>query len=232
MQAKDIMTKSVLTVSPNATVQEVAQLLLERRISAAPVVTGEGTLVGIVSEGDLIHRTETGTERHPSWWLRLLASPEESALAYIKSHARRAGDVMTREIVSVDGAASLEAVAETLEKHRIKRVPVVRDGKLMGIVSRADLLRGLVARQSAPEVTKSDEALRTGVEAAISQAGARPEFINVVVSGSVVHLWGLVESGLQKQAARVAAESVAGVKEVRDAIGVMPPSVRAMMWAE
>jgi CBS-domain-containing membrane protein len=178
-----------------------------------------------------MRRTETGTERHPSWWLGLLASPDERAIAYVKSHGGHAVDVMTRHVVSVGENDTLEAIADQLEKHHIKRAPVLRDGKIIGIVSRADLLHGLVARQAAPESTAEDTAIRSAAEAALDDAGINRGFVNVVVSGGVVHLWGAVDSDAQKQAARVAAEGVLGVKRVRDQIGVLTPGVRGLMGA-
>lgn len=232
MQAKDVMTTTVVTVPPDATIPEIAQRLLARRVSAVPVVDPEGRLLGIVSEGDLVRRPETGTLRPLSWWLKLLASPEERAFAYIRSHGGHARDVMTRDVVSVGEEASLAEIAGLLEKHRIKRVPVVRDGKLRGIVSRADLLHGLIAEQAAPAVPASDPVIRASIAAALSEAGVRAEFLSVVVSGGIVHLWGAVESEAEKGAARVAAESVPGVRGLRDEIGVLPPGVRTVMWAE
>jgi len=232
MQAKDIMTTTVATVRPEATIREIAKLLLERRISAVPVVGPDGRVLGIVSEGDLMRRPEAGTERHPSWWLSLLASPDERAIGYVKAHGGHAHDVMMRDVISVGAKAPLEEIAETLEKHRIKRVPVLRDGKLIGVVSRADLLHGLVADKAAPVASASDETIRTAVETALPEAGVRRELLSVVVSGGIVHLWGAVESSAEKEAARVAAENVPGVKGVRDEIAVLPPSVRSVMWAE
>lgn len=232
MKAKDIMTTMVATVQPEANIKDIAKLLLERRISAVPVVDPDGQLLGIVSEGDLMRRSETGTERHLSWWLRLVADPEDRAMAYVKSHGAHASDIMTRDLVSVGPDASLEDVAETLEKHRIKRVPVLRDGELVGIVSRADLLRGLVALRAGNGPSPDDETLKTAVESALSDAAVRHEFVGVVVSGGIVHLWGAVESGAEKKAASVAAEGVPGVKSVDDKIGVLPASVRSVLWAE
>jgi len=231
MQAKDIMTKNVTTVGEDATVQEIANLLLERRISAVPVVDRSGLVIGMVSEGDLMRRAETGTERHLSWWLGLLVSPDEKSIAYVKSHGGHAADVMTRGVVSLDEHDTLEAIADRLEKHHIKRAPVIRDGKIIGIVSRADLLHGLVARQAAPVATTEDSTIRSKIEAALDDAGVNRTFVNVVVSGAVVHLWGAVDSDSQKQAARVTAEGVSGVEGVQDQIGVLTPGVRGMIGA-
>lgn len=232
MYARDVMTTGLVTVCPEASVREIARLLVDNHISAVPVVDTDDRLQGIVSEGDLIRRPETGTLRHPSWWLDLLAEPEEKALNYIKSHGAHARDVMTRRLVTVGEDASLEEVASALETHRIKRVPVVRDGRLVGIVSRADLLHGLIARRSAETPSHDDRSLAEAVMSALIDAGIRRNFVNVVVSGGVVHLWGAVESDAEKRAARVAAENVLGVKDVQDEIGVLPQSVRAVMWAE
>lgn len=232
MQARDVMQTNLVTAMADTPVREVAERLLANRISAVPVVDEQGHVAGIVSEGDLMRRAESGTERHPSWWLRLFTSPEDQALAYVKSHGGRARDVMTRPAITVDEDASLEEIAEILEKHHIKRVPVLREGRLCGIVSRADLLRGLVARQAAPAASASDQATKTAVEKALADAGVRTFLLSVVVAGGVAHLWGATESEAEKQAARVAAEGVPGVTSVRDEIRVLPPAVRSVMWAE
>ncbi len=232
MQAKDIMTTPVVSVPPNTSVREIASLLHRRRISAVPVVDAHEHLLGIVSEGDLIRRPEIGTERHSSWWLRLLADPQESAMAYVKSHGGQASDVMTREVISVGENAELDDVAETLEKHRIKRVPVLRDGKLVGIVSRADLLHGLVARKVAAAPKPGDDAIRTAVQTALAETGGHFEFLSVVVTAGVVHLWGAAESSEQRHAAGVAAMTSPGVTAVRNELGVLPLNVRSAMWAE
>lgn len=140
MQAKDVMTAPVVTAETDTSVAAVAERLLERRISAMPVVDADGRVVGVVSEGDLMHRGESGGERHRSWWLALIASAEERSRDYVKNHGLRASDVMTRDPVTVGEDATLEEIAALLETHRIKRVPVLRDGRLVGIVSRANLL--------------------------------------------------------------------------------------------
>jgi len=232
MQAKDVMTTEVLTVSPDTPVAEIAKQLVRRRISAVPVVDADEQPIGIVSEGDLMRRPETGGERHPSWWLSLLAKPESQAREYVKSHGGSARDVMTRHLVTVTEEASLEEIATLLEKHRIKRVPVVRDGKLVGIVSRANLLQGIVARQRAPQPSADDRSLRDRVTQAIKASGVRAEFVDVVVSGGVAHLWGATYSTAERDAIRTAASSVSGVRGVEGEIGVFPPMVQSMLWAE
>ncbi len=232
MQAKDIMTTSVLTVEPETPIGDVAAMLMRRRISGAPVVDGDGKVVGIVSEGDLIRRAGAEAERHPSWWLTLLSAPEDRALAYVKSHGGTAGDVMTRDVVTVTETTSLEEIASTLSKHDIKRVPVLHDGKLAGVVSRADLMRGLAARLVSLETTADDETIKKAIVTELADAVQQPETVSIVVSGGVVHMWGAVQSDSEVRAAEVAARNAPGVKEVRSEIQVWRPSVRAAMWAE
>ena len=147
MNAADVMVTNVITVHPDASVKEIAEILLANRISALPVVDKAGSLVGIVSEADLIHRAEVGTERPSSWWLEFLAGKEALAQDFIKSHARRAADVMTRHVITVTADTPLTRIVSLLEKHRIKRVPVVDNGKVIGIVSRANLVQALLRSQ-------------------------------------------------------------------------------------
>ena len=233
MRARDVMTAEVVTVQPDTTVQAIARLMLERRLSAVPVVDSQGNLAGIVSEDDLMRRPESQTERHSAWWLALLSSPEERAARYIKSHGRAAKDVMTHPVITVDESATLEEVAEILERQRIKRVPVLRDGQLAGIVSRADLLRGLATAKVARAATADDETVRTAVLRAIREdAGVQDQFVSITVAHGTVHLWGAVLSEAERDAVRLAAENTSGVRTVDDHLGVIPPQVRSMLWAE
>ncbi|MEJ1159315.1 CBS domain-containing protein [Prosthecomicrobium sp. N25] len=222
MKAKDVMTTGVVTVKPDTSVSAIATLLLERHISAVPVVDDLGTLLGIVSEGDLIRRAETGTDRKPSWWLELLRTPEDKALAYVKSHGRRADEVMTRDVVTVEEDTSLRDIARLLEERRIKRVPVVKGGHLVGIVSRADLLRGLVTAQQAAEASADDEGIRRSIlERVRSDAGVVDTLLNVTVAAGIVHLWGSVDTPGERRAVHVVAENTPGVKEVVDHLRVL-----------
>src|SRR5271165_5450277 len=143
MRAMDVMTSEVITVRENASVTAVAKLLAEHGISAVPVVDKDNRVIGMVSEGDLLHRAETGTERSRAWWLEMLASTNQLAGDYIKSHSGAVKDVMTRNVISVSDTTLVADIAVLLETNRIKRVPVLRDGKLVGIVSRANLVRAL-----------------------------------------------------------------------------------------
>ncbi|OGA24522.1 MAG: hypothetical protein A3I02_15260 [Betaproteobacteria bacterium RIFCSPLOWO2_02_FULL_67_26] len=224
MKARDVMTKTVAFISPDASVREVAQLLVKRRISAVPVVDDRNHVIGIVSEGDLMRRPESRTEARTSWWLDLLGGPEERARMYLKSHGLTARDVMTREVVAVGENAPLEKIATLLERNRIKRVPVLRGGKLAGIVSRANLLHGLVARGRRPAkpATRTARATREAVIAGLREAGLRSEFVNVVIEGGILHLWGWVESVTERKAAALAARRTPGVRRVENHLAVMP----------
>lgn len=233
MQAKDVMTTPVVTVALKSSVEDVARLLLERRISAVPVVDAAGRVQGIVSEGDLMRRAETGGERHRSWWLALFAGDDGLATDYVKSHGRTAADVMTPKVVTVGERTPLEKIATLLERHHIKRVPVVRNGKLVGIVSRANLLHGLVARKAAGgPPAASDREIRTRIRKELERAGVDRPYVNVVVARGVVELWGFVDTNAQKRALGIAARSVKGVKQVVDNVTVMSAMLRAAMGAQ
>lgn len=233
MRARDVMTTKVVSVEPDAPVEEIARKLIDHRISGVPVVDTNGVIVGIVSEGDLMRRSESETERRRPWWLAMLSSSEEQAAEYVKRHGRRAQDVMTQSVISVREDARLDEVADILERRQIKRVPVLRDGKLVGIVSRANLLHGLVTSGKATPTTTEDETIRSAIlEALERDAGVRDQFINVTVSGGTVHLWGALQSEAERHAARLVAENTQGVQEIEDHLGVIPPQVRSVLWAE
>ena len=144
MHARDVMVAPVITVKPSTTVKEVAELFLEKRISAAPVIDSQEKLVGIVSEGDLLHRVEAGTERHRSWWLEGFIGNDTLATEYVKAHGRKVSDVMTRKVITASPQTPLHEVATLMEKNAIKRVPILENGQLVGIVSRADIVRAFV----------------------------------------------------------------------------------------
>ncbi len=227
MRAGDVMTTQVVTVGPEAGVADVAKLMLDRRISGVPVVDGAGRLVGIVSEGDLMRRAELITERRP-WWLALATSPEEKARAYVKAHGLHVRDVMTKDAVTIDEDMPLDRIAELLEAHGIKRVPVMRDGRLVGIVSRANLLQGLAAGK-AGQRNPEDDTIRSAIMAAAEgEAGVRTSLVDVTVANGVAHLWGNVGSEAERNAVRVCAENTKGVREVKDHIRIMPQSVVAL----
>lgn len=226
MRARDIMTASVVTVSPETRVPDIARVLLERCISALPVVDGAGRVIGIVSEGDLLHRAENKTERPRSWWLDLISSADTLAADYVKSHGLTAKDVMNAPVVSASPDASLAELATLLERHGIKRVPILENGALVGIVSRADLLRGLIGggADSAAE-TLDDAAIREALLRRIQdEPWAGTATLNVIVTDGVAELWGFVGSEAERRAFQVAAESTPGVREVVDHLVYLPPS--------
>ena len=229
MLAKDVMTTKVISVSLDTGVEEIAKLLLEQGISGMPVLDAEGRLQGIVSEGDLIRRRE-GESGGGSWWLNLLASDEDRARDFIKVHGHRAEDVMTRDVVAVDEDTPVGEIARILEKRRIKRVPVLRKGKLVGLVSRANLLHGLAAQKerAAAAPSPDDRTIREKIlELVAHENWVSHGAINVLVNDGVVELWGLVDSDEERRALRIAVEDVDGVREVKDHLGSVPPYLRA-----
>lgn len=231
MQAKHIMTKDVATVSSGASVREVARLMTERHVSAVPVVDAKGQLEGIVSEGDLMFRVETGTERPRSWWLSLFSSADGLATDFVKAHARSVADVMTRNVVTVDEAAPIADVARILEERHIKRVPVLSAGRLAGIISRADLVRALASATDpiGPMPSPDDETLREQVDTALRTAGWTGTFpIGVSVSEGVVHLWGFADSEARRTAIRVLVEEIPGVRKVENHLKPSLPAYGGM----
>jgi len=218
MKAKDVMTTKVVTVGPDMPVNAIAALFLERHISAVPVIDDDRRILGIVSEGDLMRR---GTAERPrsSWWLAAFGNAEELAREFTKTHGQRAKDVMTREVVTVTEETPLAKIAQLLEERRIKRVPVVRDSRIVGIVSRADLLRALAVQDIKPmvPVTQDDRVIRDQLLAVLKrEPWADTHLLNILVSDGVVHLWGLVGSDAEQKALRVAAETIPGVRGVED----------------
>ena len=217
MRAKDVMVKSVATTTPETTVKELARIMINLRISGVPVLDRDAHLVGIVTEGDLLRRAETGTERRRSRWSEWFSPNSRLAAEYIKSHARRVKDIMTGEVVSVAELATLAEIAELMETKRIKRVPVVGDGKIVGIVSRADLLPVLASGGGTTSTEDGDGLIRERLLAELGkQKWANPTGSNVVVSDGVVHFWGTVGSEEERRALRVVAENISGVRGVED----------------
>ncbi|WP_438396303.1 CBS domain-containing protein [Caballeronia sp. DA-9] len=219
MRALDVMTRAVITVKPETSVREAAALFAENHISGAPVVDDEGRLIGMITEGDLIHRIETGTQtRRRSWWLDFFSSTRDLAATYIKENARSVRDVMTEKVISVREGTPVSEIADLLERHRIKRVPVVYDGELLGIVSRANLVKALasVPKETASAQPDADEAIRNAVLRELANHRWALAAENVIVNAGTVHLWGVVTSVEQARAMCVAAENVPGVKGVED----------------
>jgi CBS domain-containing protein len=228
MLVRDVMVTPVITIEPSATVQQVASLFLQKQISAAPVLDGNGKLVGIVSEGDLLHRVEAGTERHRSWWLRALIDSDTLAAEYVKSHGHKISDIMTRDVITTSPQAPLHEVAALLEKNAIRRLPVLENGQLVGIVSRANLLQAVASARQLLDVTPSDKAIRDRILSSLKkEAWAHTNLLNVTVSNGIVDLWGLAESNAERKAIKVVAESTPGVAAVHDNLVVY----RGAGWA-
>ena len=235
MRARDVMTTDVITVDPDTTVQALATLLAERGISGAPVVDAGGRLVGVVSEGDLLHRTEIGAARRHrvrrrSWWLDDYASA--NAREYIKDHGRTVRDVMTRDVVTVTEDTELADVATLLEAKRIKRVPVIRDGKVVGIISRANIVRAVGATKGARAPAGEDDDRSIRARLLVELGGEEwakmlwPE--DVIVRDGIVHFWiSDNEPPEKREALRVAAESISGVRGIQQHLlpePLLPPS--------
>lgn len=224
MKAAEIMVKDVVTTGPEASVQELATLMLERRISGLPVVDGSGRLLGIVSEGDLIRRPEIDTDRVKLGWLRLLLSDEARARDFVKSHGRKAREVMTQPAISVAADAPLAEVVRLMARHRIKRLPVVDKGRLVGLVTRTDLLRAVAARQAVAPADVKDEELRARIDAMLREEDwAASAVVYVQVEKGVAQLWGTVESQEQREALILAVRGVPGVKDVQPHLGRVLP---------
>ena len=222
MKARDVMGLHVISVGPDIPVQAVANTLVKNGISAVPVVDRNGALMGIVSEGDLMRRVEIGTERPRSWWLDLFRSNDARTHDFVKSHGRKAEDVMTESVVTVTPETSLQDIAHLLEQHGIKRVPVIEDSRVIGIVSRANLVQALASGRANEDVGTSDELLRHAI---VKRLKAQPwggAMINVIVRDSVAELWGFVENNEEKKAVRIAAEETPDIKAVKDNLRVYP----------
>jgi CBS domain-containing protein len=218
MKASDIMVSNVITTGSDASVQDVANLLLSNRISAVPVVDADGGILGIVSEGDLINRTDTATAHRKSWWLNALASNDALAIEYTKTHSRRVSDVMTHDVITASPETPASEIAAVLEKNRIKRVPIVSNGKLIGIVSRANLLQGLATlKEKAPQSHSDDSAIRDKIMKELNnERWARPALLTVTVRDGTVDLWGIVDSEAERKAVNVLVEVTPGVRAIND----------------
>ncbi|MFO1101238.1 MAG: CBS domain-containing protein [Xanthobacteraceae bacterium] len=218
MKAMDVMVRDVVTVKPDDTVADAIKLLIMHDVSALPVVDDDGRVVGVISEADLVHREEIGTEKHRPWWLEALTPASTLAEEFAKSHGRRVDEVMSAKVVSASEDTPLGDIATMLEKHRINRVPILRDGKLVGTVSRSNLIQAIASAQShLASAIDADRSIRSEILDRLSHQdwtdfGSR----NVIVSDGVVHLWGLVGSAEEHKALLALAEDVPGVVRVSD----------------
>jgi CBS domain-containing protein len=217
MRAHQIMTRSVVTVAPDATILEAANIMLGKHVSGLPVVDAGGKLVGIVSEGDFIRRSEIGTQRKRGRWLKFLLGAGLTATDYVHEHGGKVLEVMTTDPVTVAEDATLEQIVTSMETNRVKRLPVMRGDRLVGIVSRANLLQAVASlAREIPDPTADDDHIRSRIVAAIEKSDWSPFGLNVIVRDGIVHLSGVITDENSRQAAMVAAENVAGVKKVHD----------------
>jgi len=225
MRVREIMTKRVHTVAGHTPITAVAKLFAKRHISAVPVVDKRRRVIGVVSESDLLHRAETGTLSRRAWWLELFTEPASLAREFARTHAVHARDVMSTPVVSVAPGTDVAEVADLFDKHGINRVPVVADGRLVGIVSRADIVQEFAKRAAQPARRKktSDASIRVALSRALKAKGwARDAYVNVVVDKGVVELSGAVANAEQRRALRILAEAVPGVRSVKDRTSVIP----------
>lgn len=220
MKASEIMARDVITIRAEASVNEAVRLMLQEKISGLPVVGATDDLVGIVTEGDFLRRAETGTERQRPRWLQVLMGTGKLADEYVRSHGRKVSEIMTGDVVAVGEDATLVDVVKAMEKWRIKRIPVIRDRKVVGLVSRSDLLRAFARTVSAAATTnapESDLKLRDMVQAAFDRLPwSMRNMISVIVKNGVVDLQGVVFNVRERDALRVAAENISGVTAVHD----------------
>jgi CBS domain-containing protein len=227
MQARDVMVSPVVTVSENATVRDVARLLLDKHISAVPVVDHAGKVTGIVSEADLMRRQEVGTERPTSWWLSLISGERALAAEYIQSHATKVKDVMARNVCTAAPDAPLYEIADIIEERHVRRVPILSEGgDLVGIVSRANIVQAVASARPRLEISAPDTMIRDKLIAELrKQSWSHVHKLNVTVTNGVVDLWGFAQSETERHAIKVSAESIPGVIAVNDHLLREPASI-------
>lgn len=225
MQANDIMTTSVISVRQDGKIEDAVSLMLDHHVSALPVVDADGALVGLVSEGDLMRRVRDPGSQRRSWWLEILGGSSNSAQEFVKLKSHHVADVMTRDVVTIEEDTPVGTIARLLEEHRIKRVPVLRAGRVVGIVSRANLLHALSALPDGTlqERTEDDRVLRLKIDETLKQVpGATVNLINYTVEMGNVSIWGVADSDFEENAIRVAVENIPGVRSVDIHMGRLP----------
>ena len=226
MKASDVMTPDVISADPDATVLQAARYMIQHHISGLPVIDKTGALVGILSEGDFLRRRETHTDRRRSRWLEFLMGPGKLASEYTHTHGSKVSEVMTTKLHTISEDTPLEKIVEMMEKYRVKRVPVLSGKKVVGIVTRANLMHAMVSlARGEPKAATSDAAIRQELLRELkNEKWALASMINVVVHGGVVELWGMIVDDRQREALVVAAENIRGVKEVKDHLSWVEPT--------
>jgi len=224
MRAHQIMTKPVFTVLPDATILEAANLMLRRHVSGLPVVDANGNLVGIITESDFIRRSEIGTQRRRSRFLRLILGPGQAATDFVHEHGCKVSEIMTHDTVTVTEDTPIETIVTLMEKNKLKRLPVTKEGRVVGIVSRANLLQAVASlTRKVPDPTADDDHIRDRIMKALGGKDWCPSGLSVIVHEGVVNLGGIITDERSRQAAIVCAENVAGVKQVHDRLCWVDP---------
>jgi len=226
MRVKDVMTPKVICIDADEGVLKAARLMLQNRISGLPVLDKEGELVGIVTEGDFLRRGELGTQRQRPKWLEFILGPGKLAEEYVQTWGGKVREIMTPDPWTIGEDETLEAVVEVMERRRIKRIPVTRAGRIVGIISRANLMHALASSAREISVPSSDDsAIRDNILAAIAKQDWAPH-VNVIVKNGVAELHGIITDNRERQALIVATENVPGVKQVRDLLAWVEPMPR------
>jgi len=233
MRAKEVMTRQVITVTPQTPLVDAANVLLSNRVSSVPVVDAQGNLVGMVSEGDLIHRSEIGTRPQHSWWQVFSLDPNEHATEFLRVHGAQVSHVMTRHVVTANEDATLGQIVDLFDRFHINRVPIVRDGRVVGLIGRGDILRLLGGLQRPSAVARSDEAIAKDLDELLAEAAwatvtSISAAIEHEVRDGVVHLSGVVGSERELEGLVVAAHAIPGVKDVESDLAVVPRDIAAI----
>ncbi|RXH18337.1 CBS domain-containing protein [Bradyrhizobium guangzhouense] len=222
MHAIHVMTRDVVAVTPHTTIEEAAKIMLQMHISGLPVIDDAGNLVGIVSESDFLRRSEIGTGRKHAAWLKFFMGPGRAAAEFVHERGRKVEDVMTRQVVSAQEETSLADLVDLMEKHDIKRIPVMRGKATIGIVTRSNLLQAMASlAHEIPDPTADDEHICDRITRAINKADWRPIGFRADVRNGIVHLHGLITTDEARRASMIAAENTSGVKEVHDHLGLV-----------
>ena len=218
MKAQDVMVRDVLTVGPDTSVADAVAMLVKHDISALPVVNPEGSLIGILSEADLLERKELGAEHHYPWWIEFSMPASKLAERFAKAHGKRVSEVMSTNVIFASEDTPVSEIAALLETHRIKRVPIINDGKIVGIVSRSNLMQALASCKLAEPKSKTDRSIRIELLDRLRQQQRWTDFgeRNIIVQDGVVHLWGLISSDAERKALAALAEGIPGVVSVCD----------------
>lgn len=223
MKASEVMTRGVITVAPETPIREVARILLERGFSAVPVVDPSGVPLGVVSEGDFAHRPELGTEWRRSWWLAYVADPNGGAAEFLRGHGRTAGDVMHRGIVAVRPDRGLDEIVDLIDRRRIKRVFVVDGDTIVGVITRADLLRAFASTCQPAAARRDDLEIRSEIDSRMRAASWAPRaLVTPLVADGVVELLGIVGSNVEREAVKLLVSEIPGVRRIEDHLTVRP----------